>query len=208
MEEFNANSFSTGQYSSKEQFLDHYVPKDDDRGVIAEFKVEPVLMGFKSKEANREIYEDREFVRILVKGNDKMEVVAEVTDQHRRRFPFQYERFKAGMAQLKSGTPIDRVPGISPSTVKNYISLNIRTIEDLAEVGDNVLDNLGMGARDNREKAIKYLANGRVANDEAASKVRALEEKVAELTALVESMSAVHAPKPRGRPPKARAEAA
>ena len=79
--------------------LDEMVPKDDDRGVVAEFFIDKVHMGFKSREAGYPIHEDRPFIRIRVKGNDKTETVREVQEPDKRRFPHQWKAFCEGQTQ-------------------------------------------------------------------------------------------------------------
>jgi hypothetical protein len=190
--DFNPDSFNAG-FGSKDAFLGEYNlqsdgrQRDDDRGVVANFFLDKVLLGFKSREAGREIYEDREFVSIRVKGQDKMEVVREVTEQDKQRFGQQYWRFKQGQEQAKVGTPIERLPGMTPSTIHLYKQNNIKTIEDLSEVADSNLQNLGPGARELQRQAQEFISNGKVAN-------LALEKKVEEqATALSEAMELIRA---------------
>lgn len=162
------------------------VPQEnDDRGVKAEFSVQPVHMGFRSREEGRQIFEDRVFVRILVKGNDKMEVVREATEQDFRRFPREYAAFKAGSPQLRVGTPLSAIAGLGPSMILHLESLNIHTVEDLAECGDNVLPNLGTGARILRDKAQAMLGNS---NPEVDKLKAQLEETNALLARAMEKL--------------------
>jgi hypothetical protein len=90
--DFNPDSFSATALAAKTRSSANTTSssdgrqREDDRGVVANFYLDKVLLGFKSREAGREIYEDREFVSIRVKGQDKMEVVREVTEQDKQRF--------------------------------------------------------------------------------------------------------------------------
>lgn len=132
------------------------MPQEDDKALIVEFFIAPKLMGAKSKEAGRPIHEDREFVRIMIKGQDKQIVVHEVTDQHRQKFPIAYMRFKQNQPMPLMGEPIDLMPGVGPSMAMHLKRLNLRTVEDVAGVADeNTLQAMGAGARDlvNRCKA-------------------------------------------------------
>lgn len=165
--------------------LTSLIPKDDDTGVHATFYVAKVHMGFKSREAGYPIYEDQEFVRILVKGNDKMMVERPATIEDKQRFQYQYAKFKEGESQLKSGTPLTYLPGVSPATAAEFERLNIRTVQDLAEVGDNVLDNLGVGGRTLRDRARAFVGEEPVAVRELRNE---LEEKDKLLTSLSERL--------------------
>lgn len=218
LNEFHAEHISSaGGYGSREAFLAEYnlnqngQQRDDDRGAVAKFFIAPVYMGFKSEQAGKAVYEDREFVSIRVKGQDKTEHVCEVREEDKRRFAFQYQQFKAGQSQAKAGTPIERLQGVSPSAVLLFRQHNIRTIEDLAEVADGHLANLGMGARDLQRQAIAYLSNGKVANDELTKRLDALEADskakdatiaeqqalLADATALIRQLQAENGAKPK-----------
>jgi hypothetical protein len=193
--EFNPDSFGNG-FGSKDAFLSEYNlssdgrQREDDRGVVANFYLDKVLLGFKSREAGREIYEDREFVSIRVKGQDKMEVVREVTDQDKQRFATQYFRFKQGQEQAKVGTPIERLPGMTPSSIHMYKQYNIKTIEDLCEVADSNLQNLGPGARELQRQAQEFISNGKVANAALENKFDELSEIVRKQAELIERLTA------------------
>jgi hypothetical protein len=174
--EFNPEAFSAGN-GSRSAFLSEYnlsdngQPLDDERGVLAEFFMDKVLLGFKSKEVGREVYEDREFISIRIRGQDKSNVVCEVTEQHKRRFPRAYAAFKANVTQARVGTPIERLAAVSPTQIYMFKQHNITTVEDLSEVADQYLQNLGPGARDLQRQAKEFLTNGKVANAELVAKV-------------------------------------
>lgn len=131
-------------------------PQEDERGVIPRFFMQAVLLGHKSEQEGRPIYEDREHIEIKVKGQDKGIYCDIVRDEHRRRFPMAYAAFKAGREVAVTGTPIEQMTGVGPAMAHNLRGLNIRTIEDLASISDeSAFSAIGMGARDlvNRAKA-------------------------------------------------------
>lgn len=130
--------------------------KEDDSSLIVEFFVGKKLLGLKSKAEGREIYEDREFVRIQIKGQDKQVVVEEVKPHHKQKYPVAYQLFQMGKPLPVIGTPIEQLPGVGPSLAHHLKGLLLRTIEDVAGITDeNTLSAIGMGARDlvNRAKA-------------------------------------------------------
>lgn len=130
--------------------------REDESGVIPRFFMKEVLLGAKSQELGREVYEDREHIEIKIKGQDKGIYCDLVRDAHRKRFPIAYAAFKAGKEAPVVGTPVEQMSGIGPAMAHNLRGLNIRTIEDLASISDeNALSAIGMGARDlvNRAKA-------------------------------------------------------
>lgn len=178
--------------------------QEDDSALIIEFFLGKKLMGAKSVAAGREIYEDREFVRIHVKGQDKQVVVREVTPQDRDRFPIAYRYFQAAMPAPVVGTPIEQLPGIGPSMAHMLKGLNLRTIEDLARVTDeNTLSRIGMGARElvNRAKAFVQQQAPEVVNlqEENAALKHQLEAQAAQIASIQAQLAA---PRKRGRKSK------
>jgi hypothetical protein len=177
MSEFNPEAFgvSTGSQAS---FLKQYVPNDDDEGVTATFFVKEEVMPFLSQQAGKEIKEKKQYVRIVVKGNDKNVVIRPVTDLDKKRFPFSWQQFERGEDQSKRGTALYDLFDSDSEIVPHYHALNVFTLEDLSQVSDGNLQMLGSGARENRLRAKEYLEKVR-----DAGKVRELEARLAELEA-------------------------
>jgi hypothetical protein len=126
---------------------------------IPRFKTEAVHLPYRSKAAGRPIYEDREFVEILIPGDRRSMAVEPVTDEHRARWPAAYEAFRAGRAAPLEGTPLADWPNssLTRARVEELAHFNIRTVEHLAAVSDAQLANLGLGARELRQAARTFL---------------------------------------------------
>ena len=124
---------------------------------IPSFYTEAVEQPFKSKQAGRPIFEDKEFVRIIIPGDKNSQPVYEVTDDHRERWPDAYAAFKRGLDAPLEGTPLKQWPPISASMARELAHFNIQTVEQLAAIGDNVVQSIGMGMRDMRRKAQLFL---------------------------------------------------
>src|SRR5579871_4014755 len=126
---------------------------------IPRFKTEAVHLPFKSKAAGRPIYEDREFVEILIPGDRRSMAVEPVTDEHKARWPDAYAAFRAGREAPLEGTPLADWPNsaLTRSRVEELAYFNIRTVEHLAALNDAQLQALGMGARELREAARAFL---------------------------------------------------
>lgn len=161
-------------------------------GIFAEFFLEPVEQSFLSREEGRPVFKDVEHVRILIAGDAKSEVVQEVTDQHKARFPQAYAAFKNNLDQIEAtGTPLKHWPAMTPATIKNFAAQNIHTVEQLAAVTDAALQTLGMGARDWRERAKAFLATAKdtAAAQKLASENEALRADVDALKAQIDNLS-------------------
>ena len=126
---------------------------------IARFHVKAVEQTFRSQQEGRPIYEEQEFVEILIPGDRRSMVVERVNDEHKARWPREYEAFKAGREAPLEGTPLRNWPNSQMTTarVEELVYFNIRTVEELAAVSDLHLPNLGMGGRSLRQAAITFL---------------------------------------------------
>lgn len=155
----------------------------DDDSVVPRFYLGKRLMGFKSKQAGREIYEDVEMIEMRIKGQSKGIPHEMVGPEHIKRWPNAYAAFKVGRELPVVGTPIEQLPGIGPSMVHNLKGIGIRTIEDMAKTSDAVLQEIGTGARGLQTSAKAFIdkANGEVV--ELKDQVRQLQEQLAALTA-------------------------
>lgn len=124
---------------------------------IPEFFIEPVHLEFRSKTEGRPIWEEREFVRIRIPGDRNSSPVEPVNDGHKERWPEAYAAFKAGQEAPLEGVPLKEWPQINTARIKELAYFNIHTVEHLAAVTDNNLQNLGMGARELRDRAKLFL---------------------------------------------------
>lgn len=131
----------------------------DDSKVWAEFRMHPVIDGVASKEAGRTIKKDVPHIKIIQPGESRLSVYDQpATNEDIARFPRQWEAFKAGQDQGVQGSPLSLLFPESPAIVENLKSVGIRTIEQLANLPDTGLQNVGMGARGWKDKAVTYLA--------------------------------------------------
>lgn len=173
--------------------------QEDDKALIVRFFMKEVLLGAKSEQEGRPIYEDREHIEIKIKGQDKGIYSDVVRDDHRRRFPIAYAAFKAGREVPVVGTPIEMLAGVGPALAHNLKGLHIRTIEDLAGISDeNSLSAIGMGARELVNRAKAWV--GKQAPEAIALREQLDEERRAR-QALEERLAALEAAPKRGRKP-------
>jgi hypothetical protein len=176
---------------------------------IPQFYTEAVQNNFKSTQEGRPVFEDREFVRIIIPGDMRSQPVYEVNEEHKRRWPQQYDAFKRGLEDATQGTPITEWPPITKARATELKMRNIATVEALAEVGDNILGSLGMGAREMREKARVWLdvaKNGAAPIERLMSKVETLtasneskDRTIAEMGARLEALERDRETAPKAR---------
>lgn len=125
----------------------HYVEKDIDIAVITR----PGSRDTLEKEANTWLNELREKGR---KG--------EIPPNWYEAFSASYKSWKSGETGAVNGTPIKGWSAISAGAQKTLIAAGILSVEDLAEVPDSELQNIGTGAASFKQKAKTWLeaANG------------------------------------------------
>lgn len=162
------------------------------KGLIVRFYVDAVHMKHKSEKEGRPIFEDREFISIIPIGDNKTEVVREVTADDRARFPEEYKRFKDGEQELTSGTPLKEWPHLRPAQVKMLQYNNIMNVEHLAQLGDDAILRLGPGIRDLVRAAQAYLEKAKdtgITQHYAAENER-LKEQMAQMQAQLAELAA------------------
>lgn len=160
---------------------------EDDPALIVRFFMKPMLMGAKSEAAKRPIYEDREHVEIIIKGQP-LGISHEVAkDEHRAKFPRAYARFRAGKAEVAIGTPIEMLPGVGPSMALNLKAIHLRTVEDLAGVTDeSTFSRIGMGARELVNRAKAWVAQQAPAQVDLSERLAKSDAENAELRRMLE----------------------
>ena len=170
-----------------------------DKSVFVKFYIHPVINDAESDKEGRPIYFDKEYVEIRTPGNTTNIVHRPVTEMDKKRFRLAYGEFKAGNEeQSGGGTPLTEAPWITRSQVEELSYLRIRTLEQLAAVGDDVctripgLFKLKERAKlmvEHAEKQAPFLVIQREA-DEMRNQLEALQQTVAEQAAIIKSLKA------------------
>lgn len=144
--------------------------------VFAEFSLHPRRNALKSVEAGREVFDDVEYVRIVVPG-ERDGVHRPATQRDRESYPKQYAAFRQNLSQdSASGTPLTHVPWLSPSMVAELRFFNCRTVEQLAAMPDNAAQKFP-GILNLRQKAKDFIEVARGAAPVAQLREQLAEEK-------------------------------
>lgn len=159
-----------------------------DKNVYVKFYIRPRENEAKSAAEGRPIYEDKEYVEIRTPGNTTNVIQRPVTDMDKKRFAAQYRAFKEGDLEQISGTPLVEAPWITRSQVEELSYLRIRTLEQLANVGDDVctripglfkLKQRAQAMAANAEKQAPFTAMQKE-NEELRNSLEALQKTVKE----------------------------
>ena len=159
--------------------------------VRGEFFMDTVRDTRASLDAGRDIFIERERVRIIIPGMIASVLVKEVTDEHRERWPEQYRAFKAGHDAVLNGTPLEEWPILNKAMIAELKHLQIRTVEELPGLSDVAVQGIGMGGQMLRDRARGWLDEAQAEaftskmvheNDLLRSEVASLKTQVEELS--------------------------
>jgi len=148
------------------------------------FRWEAKQNSAKSKVEGRPIFDQVPFVTIMSPGDNKNVIDAKVSDDHKSRWPRQWEAFQKGSEQPLNGTPINEWPALNMAQVAELKALNIFSIEQLANLDDRGTQEM-TGLVTLKQQAQAHLAVGK--DDgviyEALDKVDKLTEEIAAMRA-------------------------
>lgn len=167
----------------------------EERGIYPRFYMRAIENKVKSKELGRPVFEDIEYVEIIISGDKNNRPHYKVMDSHKNRWPEQYSKFKNGLEQVPDGTILSEWPRMTSSRVQELKASGIFTVEQLSELPDSAIMSLGMGGRELVKEAKDFL-----------SKTNSLEELKKQNEELLERINQLEKmasqPKKRGRKPK------
>jgi hypothetical protein len=169
----------------------------DDKRLLVRFEVRAVKNDFKSGSEGRAIFEDVEYIQIIVPGSRDV-FTTPLTDEYRRRFSDRYRRWKEDVkkTQTMEGTVLGEVTWLTKSQVAEFASMNVFTVEQLADMAD--VDARGvMGIHDLRKRAKTFLAAAaqeapmqklQAELEQRDNHIKTLEQKIAAMEANIAKM--------------------
>jgi hypothetical protein len=96
------------------------------------------------------------FITIHVPGG-KNTVIREATDADKARFRPQWNAYEMGQAQAVNGTPLSEWPILCEQERAELRTLNIFSVEQIAQASDITLQAMGPNGRELQRKARDYL---------------------------------------------------
>lgn len=136
---------------------------------IPEIPLDSDLDGARTKAEGRPIYKTQEYVRVTMPANPKSVIVCmaheprfrdKQTNEWRsyaQMYPELYRQFKAGIEEQIIGTPISELPSLTAAKRAELRAINIKTVEQLAELDSVGLKRLGMEGDALKRMAASYL---------------------------------------------------
>lgn len=99
---------------------------------------------FESQKQGRPVFEDCDFVRILTPGNQLNIIDTFAREEHKQRFPIQWQRYKNNAGEQLIGTPVDQWPVVTRAQAEELKGLKFYTVEQIAGCSDVQKQALGM----------------------------------------------------------------
>ena len=131
------------------------------------------------------VYKNVEMVEIHQPGDRLNVPTLEVTDEIRAAYPKHYEAFLSGIEEVEiEGTPLEMWPQINAAQARTLKTQQVHSVDQLAEVPDAVLQDLGHGMVRLRQKARDWVE----VRDGSASMV-GMKEQIAELERRLEMLA-------------------
>lgn len=164
-------------------------------GVYPRFFLDEVQDVVASEQAGRAIFKSEERVEIIMPGNAQTRFVARVNREYTERWPKEYAAFKEGIEISPDGTPLEEWPVLKRSQVMELKYLGFKTVEQVSQMNDQVIQRIGMGGRNLKNLAIAFLDDAeRIAltarlsaeSDRKDERIAALERQLGEMGQLME----------------------
>lgn len=162
---------------------------------MVRFFKQAVQMGAKSEELGRPYFEDVDFIEILIAGDNFNQVVTKATEVHKEKYAGTFKKYLAGLEQKPDGYPVSEWSRLSKSQAENYKAMNFYTVEQIAEMTDSALQQVGMSGAGDRVAAKAFLAQVKDAGlaekqaiqiETMAAEIKRQSEQIRELGALAE----------------------
>lgn len=183
--------FAEADYETTAFAMRQGTPGEDEKGLLVKFYLRPEQNAAKTAEEGRPIFEEKEYITIMVPGDRDNVIDRPIQDSDKQRFGGAYMRFKQGLEIQSPGTPLSAWPGINRSQVEELRYFNVETVEQLASMSDGNAQKFA-GINELRRRAAAFLEaavdNSKVEKMEYELQQR--DERIALLEARLEQLEA------------------
>jgi len=177
-----------GEATIEQMDVIHQKQSEADKSLYVQFNYEPHLNQAKTALEGRPIYEEREYIMIMVPGDKDSIVHRPLDEMTRNRFFERYRKWKDKVGDgTTEGTPLKMVAWLNSAQVRELEYFNCYTLEQLASMADTHIQKF-MGMQQLRQRARDFV---QAAKDSAPMQsLRAeVERKDAELAAANEAIA-------------------
>ena len=143
-------------FAMTEQAMRDHDRRRGDENLYVKFFTQPLENREASLKEGRPMYDDAEFISIMVPGDKDNIIVRTIRQEDLDRFPRQYEAYKNKQEDLGAGTPLERWGFLTLSQAEELKFFNIFTVEQLANVSDGNAQKF-MGIQKLKRSAQEYI---------------------------------------------------
>lgn len=141
----------------------------DDRLHVLFYK-KPIKNGANSIAEGRPIYDEVDFIKITIPGDQYNTIDNFASDEYKARFPNEWKSYTNKQSTRLVGTPLEHWKGVNLAQVAEFKSFNVFTVEELIDLPDSYASKF-MGIIALKAKAKHFIE---------ASKEEAISTKAAE----------------------------
>lgn len=149
-----------------------------DKRLAIKFYKKAILNKFKSKQEGRQVFEDIDYISILIPGDNTTKIDKKVTEDEKKRFSVLWDRYQQKQSTIQNGTALGLLPGLSPAQIENLRAYHIDTVEQLAGLGEKAIQKIPH-SRALVADAAKFL-EGQKYTTKLEDRIKELELKLAE----------------------------
>lgn len=147
-----------GEATIEQMDVIHQKQNEADKTLYVQFNYEPHLSQEKTNKEGRPIYEEREYILIMVPGDKDSIIHRPLMEMDKVRFAERYRTWKSKVGdQVTEGTPLKMVPWLNSAQVKELEYFNCYTLEQLAAMSDTHVQKF-MGMFGLRQRARDFVA--------------------------------------------------
>jgi len=163
-----------------------FATRTDRDTIIPRFFMNPIRNNFESEKQGREVWTEMPYVEMFIPGDKNATPVVKVKDEHKERWPRQWDAFLKSTEPPEDGTPLSEWAAVGRAQVIEMSSHHVRTVEQLAGLSDTQLGKVvPIGGHALRERARAWLAQA----DQAAPLAEA-NQRIATLEAQIQALVA------------------
>lgn len=138
----------------------HLGPVGSRGGMYIQFFWDKIRIENESDPVLNGTYQTRLCIAKCPKGDNRTIAHRFITeDQAKQMYPAEYAAFSQSEAIPTNGTPLHELPGISTSQIARLTLYNLRSIEDVAEAPQEIINPMGMDGMSAHTLAKRWVAN-------------------------------------------------
>lgn len=182
-------SVSIGEFEGDKTYEDGKQYADDDK-LLVRFESRAVKNEFRSKAEGRPIFEDADYIQIIIPGSRDISSFP-MDDTYKRRFNKRYSAWLENKENTKvDGTILAELTWMTKSQIAELNYCNVFTVEQLANLSDTNARQF-MGNYQLRDRAKNFLAQAageapmlkmQAELEQRDNHIQALEQKINDLT--------------------------